>query len=89
MLKKIKTSTMRTEDCLNVSSFLSQNAFSRNPNPRKTMAAMNRAIVAEVSLNINETITGIIVKIPDICITNPRLDRSARISKRVKKKVFL
>ena len=78
-LKIMKTSTMSVQDCLNVSSLLSQRAFNINPITRNTVAAKKRAMVAEVSLKTKERMMGSMINIPDIWSTNPILDRSAFI----------
>lgn len=65
-LKRMKTSTMSVQDCLNVSSLLSQRAFNINPRTRNAVAVKKRAMVAEVSLKTKERMTGSMINIPDI-----------------------
>jgi hypothetical protein len=78
-LSRKKTNTTRAHDCLNVSSFLSQRAFNRKPKTRNPVAARKRAIVADISFKIKDIIIGNIMNIPEICMTNPRLDKIALI----------
>lgn len=76
-LNRKKTSTIKAQDCLKVSSFLSQRAFNRKPKTRNPVAARKRAIVADISFKIKDIIIGNIMNNPEICMTNPRLDKIA------------
>ena len=79
MLRKTKTSTIRLQDCLNESVFLSHKAFKTKPKAKNAVAVIKSDIIAEVSLSAKDVTIGIIVSPPVICRTKPILAKIAFI----------
>jgi hypothetical protein len=73
---------------LKLNDFFSHKELSRNPSTKKPVAAMNKPMVATVSLSKKETIMGMRTNMPEICRTNPMLANSALIMQQLSRQAL-